>query len=124
MLRRFRTSPLLWLIWSVLLLAYVTLLPPPSSFTFWAFATAGVAATIAQMVHSYRKATWEQETIFEWNERLVALGAIFDLNDRQDVFEVLDAQQWEDVLVALEKMPSGSRSLRQAILHTHPSALQ
>lgn len=78
------------------------------------------------MAIAYKRATVEQESIDGLSERLSSLGAILDLaeGDDEDVLEALDAQQWEDVFLALTKMPSGSRSLRKAILQTHPQALK
>jgi len=123
MLRTIRSSPWLWVVWAALMTAYVALRPEASSLTFVALAAAAVAATVAEMVRAYRKASWEQETINEWNERLTSLGAILDTDEDDDVLELLDGQQWEDVFSALANMPRGSRSLRQAILQTHPGAL-
>ena len=124
MLRTLRSSPWLWVVWAALLVAYVALRPDAASLVFLALAAVAVAATIAQMVRSYRRASWEQETINEWNERLAALGATLDLPDDDDVLEMLSAQQWEDVFVALANMPKGARSVQQAILRTHPSAFE
>jgi hypothetical protein len=77
------------------------------------------------MSYAYKRATDEQDTIDGLSERLKSLGAIVDLEDGddEDVLGTLDAQQWEDVFLALSRMPTGSRSLRKAILQTHPQAL-
>lgn len=126
MLRTFRSSRWLWGVWAAILIAFVVLQPGTSSPVFWGLAAAAVAATAAQMTIAYRRATVEQETIDGLSERLSALGAIVDLaeGDDQDVLETLNDQQWEDVFLALAKMPRGSRSLRKAILQTHPQALE
>ncbi len=126
MLRTLRSSPWLWIVWAAILLAFVVLQPSTSSPVFWALAVAAVAATVAQMAFAYRRATVEQETVDGLSERLSSLGAILDLAEGNDadVLEALDAQQWEDVFLALSKMPRGFRSLRKAILQTHPQALE
>ena len=125
MLRTLRSSPWLWVVWVAILVAFVVLQQGTSSPVFWALAAAAIAATVAQMTFAYRRATVEQETIDGLSERLSSLGAILDLaeGDDEDVLEALDAQQWEDVFLALTKMPKGSRSLRKAILQTHPQVL-
>jgi hypothetical protein len=126
MLGTFRSSPWLWGVWAAILVAFVVLQPGTSSPVFWALAAAAIAATVAQMTLAYRRATVDQETIDGLSERLSSLGAILDLaeGDDADVLETLNDQQWEDVFLALTKMPRGSRSLRKAILQTHPQALE
>jgi hypothetical protein len=108
------------------LVAFIAMQPGTSSPVFWALAAAAIAATVAQMAFAYKRATIEQETVDGLSERLSSLGAIFDLaeGDDEDVLEALDAQQWDDVFLALTRMPKGSRSLRKAILQTHPRALE
>jgi hypothetical protein len=126
MLRTIRSSPWLWIVWGALLVAFVIVQPETTSLAFWALVAAAVAAMIAQMSFAYRRATVEQETIDGLSARLDALGAIVDLEDGddEDVLESLDARQWEDVFLALSKMPAGARSLRKAIVQTHPRALE
>jgi hypothetical protein len=126
MLRTLRSSPWLWIVWGAILVAFVILQPETSSLAFWALVAAAVAATIAQMSYAYKRASDEQDTIDGLSERLKSLGAIVDLEDGddEDVLEALDAQQWEDVFLALSRMPTGSRSLRKAILQTHPRTLE
>jgi len=118
--RSLRSLSRLWLVWVALLVAFIVLRPTVFSLVFWILAIGVAAATLAQMIDAYKAATLEQETIDALRNRLFALGAIVDVEDEDDVFEWLNAQQWEDVFSALQKMPAGSRSLRQAVLTTHP----
>lgn len=126
MLRTIRSSPKLWLVWAALFFAYLMLQPSASSPAFWALATAAIAALVAQMAMAYRVATEEQETIDGLSERLKSVGAIIDLTEDDDnnVLAALEPQEWDDIFAVLSHMPEGARSLRKAILQTHPGALE
>jgi hypothetical protein len=124
MLRTFRSSPWLWLVWGALLVAFIFVPGTGYSVAFWVLMVAAVAATGAQMVQTYRRAEWERETVDEIAVRLGALGATFDLDEDVDALLLLDVAGWEEVFRALESMPAGERSVRRAIQQTCPEALQ
>jgi hypothetical protein len=123
MLRTFRSSPWLWLVWGALLLAFIFVPGTGNSVSFWALAVAAVAATGAQMINTYRRAEWERETVDGIEVRLEALGATLDLDEDVDALLLLDVEGWEDVFRALESMPAGERSVRRAIEQVNPEAL-
>lgn len=65
----------------------------------------------------------EQQSFVKWSDRLSALEPTMDVSDDGHLFEWLDLHEWEQVFGVLEAMPSGSRSLHQAILATYPEVL-
>jgi hypothetical protein len=113
-----------WGLWLVLLLLFLIVRPRPFSLAFWGLATAVVVAGLAQMWQARAEATAEQEAFTRWNDRLSRLGALRDVEDDGHLYEWLDPPQWQEVFAALEAMPAGARSLRSALLATHPEALQ
>lgn len=124
MFSRFRSPRVLWFVWGGLLLASVFLLTHPSSIVFWGIVAVAAVTLVAQMVNSYKRAEWEQQTVSGIETQLGELGAVIDLKGDEGALELLDVQQWEDVFQALEAMPKGPRSLREAILKTHPYAIR
>ena len=118
-------STLLWPLWSLILLWYVVVRPGPSDAVYWALAGTTMAALVAQMIGAYRHASEAQSTIDSLSERLRSIGAIVDLSDDEEVNVLvwLDGQQWEDIFRELWPMPAGNRSLRAAILRSHPYVL-
>lgn len=124
MLQLLRSSFGLWLIWAALLLTFLVVRPTLYSATFWVLLVAVGFATIAPMGNSHRENKKEQGAYAAWSNRLTSLSATIDVEDDGHLFEWLDPPHWQQVFVALEGMPVGSRSLRQAILVTFPDTLK
>jgi hypothetical protein len=118
-------SPLaLLLVWLALILSLLVVRPQPFGLAFWSLTAAVVLVGFAQMRRSRLEAVAEQDAFAHWSNRLSALGAVRDVEDDGHLYEWLDPPHWQDVFAALERMPAGSRSLRQAIRATHPEVLQ
>lgn len=119
------SSPVVqWAGWLALLLSFVLVRPRPSSLAFWLWAAGIVAAGLALMYRARVEAAAEREAFAQWSGRLASLGALRDVEDDGHLYEWLDPPHWQDVFAALEAMPSHARSLRAALLATHPEALQ
>jgi hypothetical protein len=120
-----RGSPLVrWVVWLALLLSFVLVRPRASSLAFWLWAAAIVAVGLALMHRARVEATAEREAFAQWSSRLASLGALRDVEDDGHLYEWLDPPHWQDVFAALEAMPAHARSLRAALLATHPETLQ
>jgi hypothetical protein len=124
MIKRLRSPLALWVVWLVLLLSFVIVRPRAFSVTFWALTAAVVGAGLLQMRRARVEAAAEREAFARWSDRLSRLGAIRDVEDDGHLYEWLDPPQWQEVFAALEAMPAEARSLRSAILATHPDVLQ
>lgn len=118
-------STLLWPLWSLILLSHLVVRPGPSDLIYWALTGTTTAALLAQMIGAYRHASEAQSTVDSLSERLRSMGAIVDLSEDEEVNVLvwLDGQQWEDIFRELWPMPAGNRSLRAAILRSHPYVL-
>lgn len=114
----------LWLLWAVLVIAFMLLKPPVFGFAFWVFVALVVVVGGAQMLRSRSESRADRADFVQWSDRLTALGVELDVPDDGHLFEWLGPSQWQQVFASLEEMPAGSRSLRQAILANHPEVLQ
>lgn len=112
-----------WVVWLLLLLSFLIVRPRPFTLTFWAWAAVIVGAGLFQMHQARVEARAEREAFARWSARLSGLGAFRDVEDDGHLYEWLDPPQWQEVFAALEAMPAEARSLRAAILATHPEAL-
>lgn len=119
-----RSSLLRWVLWTACLLSFVVLRPRPFSLGFWIGAGGVVAAGLALMHRARVEAAAERQAFRQWTERLARLGALRDVEDDGHLYEWLDPPHWQEVFAALEAMPSHARSLRSAILATHPEVLE
>ena len=119
-----RSSLVRWVIWLVLLLSFMIVRPRPFTLAFWAWAAVVVGAGLLQMRRARAEALAEREAFVQWRDRLAGLGAVRDVEDDGHLHEWLDPPRWQDVFTALEAMPADARSLRSAILATHPDVLQ
>ena len=124
MINLLRSSLVRWVIWVVLLLSFLIVRPRPFTFTFWAWAAVVVGAGLLQMRQARVEARAEREAFVHWSDRLAGLGALRDVEDDGHLYEWLDPPQWQEVFAALEAMPANARSLRSAILATHPEVLE
>lgn len=113
-----------WVIWLVLLLSFLIVRPRPFTLAFWAWAAVVVGAGLLQMRRAHSEAAAEREAFVRWSDRLAGLGALRDVEDDGHLHEWLDPPQWQDVFTALEAMPANARSLRSALLATHPEVLR
>lgn len=124
MINPLRSSLGRWIIWLVLLLSFLIVRPRPFTFAFWAWAAVVVGAGLLQMRQARVEALAEREAFVQWSDRLAGLGALRDLEDDGHLYEWLDPPQWQEVFATREGMPADARSLRSAILATHPKVLE
>jgi hypothetical protein len=124
MINPLRSSLVRWVIWLVLLLSFLIVRPRPFTLAFWVWMAVVVGAGLLQMRRAHAEAVAEREAFVQWSDRLAGLGALRDVEDDGHLHEWLDPPQWQDVYAALEAMPADARSLRSAILATHPEVLQ
>lgn len=118
-------SSLIWRgLWLACLLLFVIVRPRPSGLVFWIGAGVIVAAGLALMHRARVEAAAEREAFEQWSERLTGLQALRDVEDDGHLYEWLDPPHGQDVFAALEAMPPNARSLRSAILATHPEVLR
>lgn len=118
-----RSSLIRWVLWMACLLSFVIVRPRPPGLAFWIWAAVIVAAGLALMYGTRAEAAAERKAFEQWSERLTGLGALRDVEDDGHLYEWLDPPHWQEVFAALEAMPANARSLRSAILATHPEVL-
>ncbi len=111
-------------VWLLLVLSFLVVRPRPFGLAFWVLTAAVALVGCAQMRRSWMNARADQAAFTDWSARLSALGVVRDVEEDGHLYEWLDPPEWQDVFAALENMPAGSRSLRQAILSTHPEVLR
>ena len=75
------------------------------------------------MRQAHVEAAAERAAFVQWSARLSGLGTLRDVDDDGHLYEWLDPPQWQEVFAALEAMPANARSLRSALLATHPEVL-
>ena len=83
-----------------------------------------IALGIWLMWRSHLESVASQRALATWQARLQALAPAMDVEDDGHLYEWLDPPQWQEVFAALEAMPANARSLRSAILATHPEVLE
>lgn len=119
-----RSSLVRWVLWVACLLSFVIVRPRPLGLAFWIWAGVIVAAGLALMYGARAEAAAERAAFEQWSRRLTGLGALRDVEDDGHLYEWLDPPHWQEVFAALEAMPPNARSLRSAILATHPEVLR
>ena len=117
---RIDTSLVLIAIWAVLLVIFLVLDLPPRSVTFWTVIGAAILIGVMYMVLTHRDTRRSQRETAEWGRRLNELVDINDFDDDGHLAEFLDNSERQRVIEALEQMPKGSRSLRQALHSVSP----
>lgn len=113
-----------WALWLALLLSFVLVRPRPSSLAFWVWAVSIVAVGLALIHRARVEAAADRAAFAQWSDRLARLGTLRDVEDDGHLYEWLDPPHWQEVFAALEAMPAHARSLRAALLATHPETLQ
>lgn len=106
------------------LLSLVIVRPRPFGLAFWVWAGVIVAAGLLLMHRARVEAAAERQAFEQWSGRLTRLGVLRDVEDDGHLYEWLDPPHWQEVFAALEAMPPNARSLRSAMLATHPEVLR
>lgn len=73
-----------------------------------------------QRVISYRKDKRETLELADWRRRLDAVVDVRDFRDDGHFYEYFEPDERERLIQELERMPRGSRSLRQAVKIVNP----
>ena len=112
-----------YVLWALLLLLFVVVRPRPWSPLFLALFGLAMALGIWLMWRSHREAVASKRAFATWQARIQSLAPAMDVDDDGHLYESLDPPQWEAVFSELERVPRGSRSLRQAMGVVAPEAL-
>lgn len=113
-----------YIVWALLLLLFVIIVRPrPWSPLFLSLGGVMMALGIWLMWRSHLEAVASRRAFATWQARLQSLAPAMDVEDDGHLYEWLDPPQWEAVFAEIERMPRGSRSLRQAMSVVVPEAL-
>lgn len=110
-------------LWALLLLVLVVVRPRPWSPLFLSLFGLAMALGMGLMWRSRREAVASRRAFAAWQARMQLLAPAMDVDDDGHLYEWLDPPQWEAVFSELERMPRGSRSLRQAMGVVAPEGL-
>ena len=91
---------------------------------FWALIGSATAIGGVYMLLSHRDSRKVQSEVNAWNRKIGQLANIRDFEDDGHLAEYLDEAERRKVIEELERMPSGSRSLRGAIEKVAPELLR
>lgn len=112
-----------YVLWALLLLVIVVVRPRPWGLPFLSLFGVAMALGLGLMWRSRLESAASQRAIAAWQARMQLLAPAMDVDDDGHLYEWLDPPQWEAVFSELERMPSGSRSLRQAMGVVAPEGL-
>jgi hypothetical protein len=112
-----------YVLWALLLLSFVVVRPRPWSPLFLSLFGLAMALGIWLMWRSQMESVASKRAFTTWQARMQSLAPAMDVDDDGHLYEWLDPPQWEAVFSELERVPRGSRSLRQAIGVVAPEAL-
>src|SRR3989304_2971421 len=104
-----------YVLWALLLLLFVVVQPRPWSPLFLSLFGLAMALGIWLMWRSHLESVASKRAFATWQARIQSLAPAMDVDDDGHLYEWLDPPQWEAVFSELERVPSGSRSLRQAM---------
>jgi hypothetical protein len=82
-----------------------------------------MALGIGLMWRSHLESVASKRAFATWQARMQSLAPAMDVDDDGHLYEWLDPPQWEAVFSELERVPRGSRSLRQAMSVVAPESL-
>ena len=108
------------LVWAACLVALIVMRPRVGSAGFWVLIVAAFVAGGAYMIDAYVQARRRKREAAEWLQRYRALVDVADAEDDGHLSEWFDAEEWQRIFQALERMPKGERSLRRAIATVDP----
>jgi hypothetical protein len=124
MAERYAPTPLLLIvIWAGLLITFMVVQPSPRSLLFWLLAASALFCGGSYMLLSHRESRRTQQTTRTWLRRVRELVDVHDYVDDGHLPEYLDDDERRKVIEALEGMPVGSRSHRDAIRLVSPELL-
>jgi hypothetical protein len=112
-----------YVLWSLLLLVLIVVRPRPWSPLFLSLLGLAMALGMGLMWRSRRESVASRRAFAAWQARMQLLAPAMDVDDDGHLYEWLDPPQWEAVFSELERMPRGSRSLRQAMGVVAPEGL-
>jgi hypothetical protein len=99
---------------------FIIVRPSSGSLWFWALLVLVLMAGSLYMWRSRMDAKESEGAWVAWNRRLQSFAEINDVEDDGHLYEWFDASEWERIFSELERMPKGSRSLRQAVSVVDP----
>lgn len=112
-----------YVLWALLLLVFVVVRPRPWSPLFLSLFGLTMALGIGLMWRSHLESVASKRAFATWQARMQSLAPVMDVDDDGHLYEWLDPPQWEAVFSELERVPRGSRSLRQAMGVVAPESL-
>jgi hypothetical protein len=110
----------LFLMFAISLSLFIIVRPSSGSLWFWALLVLVLMAGSLYMWRSRMDAKESEGAWVAWNRRLQSFAEINDVEDDGHLYEWFDASEWERIFSELERMPKGSRSLRQAVSVVDP----
>jgi hypothetical protein len=112
-----------YVLWAILLLSFVVARPRPWSPLFLFLSGLAMALGMWLMWRSHLESVAAKRALAAWQARIQSLAPAMDVDDDGHLYEWLDPPQWEAVFSELERVPRGSRSLRQALGVVAPDLL-
>jgi hypothetical protein len=123
MIRLLRSQFAHYVLWALVLLVFVVVRPRLWSPLFVSLLGLTMTLGVGLMWRSHLESVASKRAFATWQARIRSLAPAMDVDDDGHLYEWLDPPQWQEVFAALEAMPADARSLRAAILATHPEAL-
>ncbi len=112
-----------FVLWAAVLVVFVVVRPRPWSPLFLSLCGLAMVLGIGLMWRGHLESVASRRAFATWQARMQSLAPSMDVDDDGHLYEWLDPPQWEAVFSELERVPSGSRSLRQAMGVVAPESL-
>jgi hypothetical protein len=112
----------LFLSFAISLGLFLVVRPSSGSLGFWTLLALILIPGSLYMWKSREDAKGSKAAWAVWNRRLQSFADINDVEDDGHLYEWFDASEWERIFSELERMPKGSRSLKQAISVVDPDS--
>ena len=106
--------------WAGLLIIFMVVRPAPYSLTFWLLLGSAVLSGGLYMLLSGRESRSTQREALAWLRKVNELVDVHDYENDGHLEEYLDDSERRRVIEELERMPAGSRSLREALSIVSP----
>ena len=117
------TSLLLIAVWASLLIIFMVVRPSPTSPVSWALIGLAMYVGVLYMQRSSQESRQTEHATLAWLHQVHELVDVHDYQDDGHLSEYLDEADRQRVLDELRRMPSGSRSLRDALSIVSPELL-
>ena len=121
---RYSGTPLLLVaIWASLLIIFMVVRPSPTSPVSWILIGSAMFVGVLYMQRSSQESGQTERATVAWLQQVHDLVDVQDYRDDGHLAEYLDEAERRRVLHELQRMPSGSRSLRRALAIVSPELL-